>query len=68
MSSNKPIEEYTTVYLYEKIKERFPNGLPLEEVSLFELGRLIGQQDVVHYVDTLVKSPEDDQSDFIVLE
>lgn len=33
--------------LIEKLRRDFPNILPEKEISQFELGRLIGRQDVI---------------------
>lgn len=43
-NSNYPI---ISDALIEKLKADFPNKLPTKEVNSFELGRLIGQQDII---------------------
>ena len=41
--------------LINKLQERFNNQLPTKEVNSFELGKLIGNQEVVHYILTVVE-------------
>ena len=38
--------------LINKLQERFNNQLPTKEVNSFELGKLIGNQEVIHYILT----------------
>lgn len=38
---------YISDDLIRKLKDDFPNKLPKVEVSAFELGRLVGQQQVI---------------------
>ena len=38
----------------------YPNKLPLTQISNEELGRLIGQQDVIQYILTLFYLNEDE--------
>jgi len=33
------------------LEEKYPNQLPKKTISLEDLGRLIGQQDVIHYLE-----------------
>lgn len=43
----------TTTAIEEVIEvliSKYPNGLPKNHVDSFELGRLIGQQDVIRYL------------------
>ena len=41
--------------LLQKMKEKFPNELPKEVLAEGGLGRLIGRQDVILYVEGLLK-------------
>ena len=41
--------------LINKLQERFNNQLPTKEVNSFELGKLIGNQEVIHYILTVVE-------------
>ena len=41
--------------LINKLQERFNNQLPTKEVNSFELGKLIGNQEVIHYILTIVE-------------
>lgn len=41
--------------LINKLQERFNNQLPTKEVNSFELGKLIGNQEVIHYIITVVE-------------
>ncbi len=41
--------------LINKLQERFNNQLPTKEVNSFELGKLIGHQEVIHYILTVVE-------------
>ena len=41
--------------LINKLQERFNNQLPTKEVNSFELGKLIGNQEVVSYILTVVE-------------
>ena len=41
--------------LINKLQERFNNQLPTKEVNSFELGKLIGNQEVIHYILTVIE-------------
>lgn len=41
--------------ILNKLQERFNNQLPTKEVNSFELGKLIGNQEVIHYILTVVE-------------
>ena len=41
--------------LINKLQERFNNQLPTKEVNSFELGKLIGNQEVIHYILTVLE-------------
>ena len=41
--------------LINKLQERFNNQLPTKEVNSFELGKLIGNQEVVSYILTVIE-------------
>ena len=41
--------------LINKLQERFNNQLPTKEVNSFELGKLIGNQEVISYILTVVE-------------
>lgn len=41
--------------LINKLQERFNNQLPTKEVNSFELGKLIGNQEVVSYILTIIE-------------
>lgn len=41
--------------LINKLQERFNNQLPTKEVSSFKLGKLIGNQEVIHYIITVLE-------------
>lgn len=42
--------------LIEQLIERYPNRLPTTDLSSYDLGRLVGQQDVIkHLVSVLEK-------------
>ena len=41
--------------LINKLQERFNNQLPTKEINSFELGKLIGNQEVIHYILTVVE-------------
>ena len=41
--------------LINKLQERFNNQLPTKEVNSFELGKLIGNQEVLSYILTVVE-------------
>jgi len=49
----KSEEELNINYLLTKLEERYPNKFPLQELSMFELGRGVGQQDVIYYIKEL---------------
>lgn len=40
--------------LLEDLESRFPNKLPTKEISSYELGKLIGIQEVIVYVNNAV--------------
>lgn len=41
-------------YLLEKLKLRYPNVLPTEFIDSYEYGKLLGQQEVILYIYTLL--------------
>ena len=41
--------------ILNKLQERFNNQLPTKEINSFELGKLIGNQEVIHYILTVVE-------------
>lgn len=41
--------------LINKLQERFNNQLPTKEVNSFELGKLIGNQEVISYLLTIIE-------------
>ena len=41
--------------LINNLQERFNDQLPTKEVNSFELGKLVGNQEVVHYILTVVE-------------
>jgi len=41
--------------ILNKLQERFNNQLPTKEVNSFELGKLIGNQEVIHYILTVLE-------------
>ena len=41
--------------ILNKLQERFNNQLPTKEVNSFELGKLIGNQEVIHYILTVIE-------------
>jgi len=41
--------------ILNKLQERFNNQLPTKEVNSFELGKLIGNQEVVSYLLTIIE-------------
>jgi len=43
-------------YLLEKLKLRYPNQLPTESIDSFEYGKLLGQQEVILYIYTILDS------------
>jgi hypothetical protein len=43
------------------LMERYKNQLPLGKVDDFELGRLIGQQDVISYILTITQADIDEE-------
>lgn len=47
----------------QKLEERFPNRLPKKEISSYELGSLVGQQDVIDYLKTLLKLYEEEDGE-----
>lgn len=47
--------------LIKRLKEDYPNKLPDKQVSDFELGRLVGRQDII---DKLVHEKEYSESNF----
>ena len=42
-------------YLLEKLKLRYPNTLPTDFIDSFEYGKLLGQQEVILYIYTLLE-------------
>lgn len=54
------INIYNNIYnIYNNILDRFPNVLPKDEISMFELGRRIGQQDVINYLTATITKIEE---------
>lgn len=53
---NYPYIPYDIVDYFIKV---FPDNLPSKEVGVFELGRLIGQQDVIKQIKTVHKWSEE---------
>lgn len=50
--------------LIEKLIERYPNRLPTTDISSYELGKLVGQQDVIkHLVSLLEKETSNEARD-----
>ena len=47
--------------LLQKIQERFPNQLPKTEVSTYELGTLVGQQEVIEFIKSLLLVYDDEE-------
>lgn len=41
--------------ILNKLHERFNNQLPTKEVNSFELGKLIGNQEVISYLLTIIE-------------
>lgn len=41
--------------ILNKLQERFNNQLPTKEVNNFELGKLIGNQEVISYLLTIIE-------------
>lgn len=41
--------------ILEKIEERFINKLPTKEVTSFELGKMVGNQEVVAYILSIIE-------------
>jgi hypothetical protein len=46
----KKHEEYSNYTILEILKEAFPNKLPSKRVNDFELGVLLGHQEVIEYL------------------
>ena len=44
------IDFYKLNKLIELLEKSFPNKLPYEEISSYELGVLIGQQDIINFL------------------
>lgn len=47
--------EKSSNYILELVLKAYPDKLPLNEIDSFELGRLMGQQDVVKYMKEKLK-------------
>ena len=44
-----------TAYLMKKLEEAFPNKLPRGQTSEYTLGELIGEQNIIYYLKSLLK-------------
>jgi hypothetical protein len=44
-----------TAYLMKKLEEAFPNKLPRGQISEYTLGELIGEQNIIYYLKSLLK-------------
>ena len=60
LKNNYPYIPYDTVEYFTKV---FPDKLPNKNVGDFDLGRLIGQQDVIKQIKTVHKWSEESLED-----
>jgi hypothetical protein len=44
-----------TAYLMKKLEEAFPNKLPRGQISEYTLGELVGEQNIIYYLKSLLK-------------
>lgn len=51
MNNNNNIYPAINYTLIKKLKQDFPNKLPLKEISSYELGYLIGQQSIINKLE-----------------
>ena len=54
-------QKIDSVYIMQFLLDSFPDILPPNQVSEFELGRLIGQQDVIKSLKAKLKSELSDE-------
>lgn len=51
------------MYILDKVEKAFPDKLPLGKVSEYELGTLIGQQDVVRFIKRLLRAEQEKEQE-----
>jgi hypothetical protein len=58
----KKVRIKTLESLLRTLKDSFPNKLPIKEIDKYQLGVLVGQQNIVRFIENYLEKERKDES------